>query len=297
MAGRCLCHRIKTMLQGLPWFRQIPAGARWLLVELVERMASPAYDGAIPYSDPHQVSIEVSMDVTETETYLETLIGKGLLARGDGGRLTCPAFDGISARVRASRENGRKGGRPRKEAAPTPATDPRQIAQPLPIPGGLSKPNETQRWETASAGAAPRGLSSSSSSSTSKSETTQVVAREGEWQRLAQQVAATARLTFRRPDWTPARAWLEAGATPELVLRVVEAMIERPNFDASKVNGLGYFSPAIMRALETSQAEPKGDRSTWAHEETDLDRRIRAWEESGHRGPPPRLVRPEHHAA
>jgi hypothetical protein len=293
MGSRCSCDRIEAMLEGSPWFKTLPGGARWLCFKLVKLMATPSYAGAIPFADPRRVSLLVSMEVSEVETHLETLIETGLLARDDRDRLSCPALGDVAARTAAARQNGARGGRPRKGESSEDAARRRQGELLMPIGGAPEKPSETQRWETPSAGAAPRTTSSSSL----KSETTPPVAREGEWQQLARDVIAKARLALKRPDWTPARAWLEAGATPELVLRVVAEMAARSTFDPSKITTIGYFTPAITRAIEQPPAALPGERVSYGHEDTDFDRRVRAWEESGHRGPPPRLAQPQQHAA
>jgi hypothetical protein len=280
MASRCTCDRIEALLEGLPWFKALPGGARWLCFKLVKLMATPAYDGAIPFSDPARVSLLVSMEGTETETHLETLIEKGLLARDDAGRLLCPAMEGISARARAARENGRKGGRPRKDAPVTPQNDARQVVAKLPIPGGLAKPSETQRWETPSAGAAPRTTTSTEGTTT----------ESGAWQELAQKAIAVAGLSMKRPDWTVARDWLEAGHSAEHVLAVVADVAARPGFRAESVTTLRYFSPAIARQASAGPAPVAAGLSINPDGDSPLARAIRAWEESGHRGPCPTLA-------
>lgn len=283
MGSRCTCDRIEALLEGHPWFKALPGGARWLCFKLVKLMAAPSFDGAIPFSDTARVSLLVSMEQTETETHLETLIEKGLLARDDAGRLLCPAMEGISARARAARENGRKGGRPRKEAAVTPQNDARQLVAKLPIAGGLSKPTETQRWETPSAGAAPRA-----SSSTSSLEERETQSRS--WRELAQEVIAIAGLALKRPDWTTAKEWLDAGHSAEHVLAVVADVSGRASFPREKVSTLRYFTPAIDREAKAApaaapvalRADPEGP--------SPLARAIRAWEETGRRGPCPTLA-------
>ena len=284
MGSRCTCDRIEALLEGHPWFKALPGGARWLAFKLVKLMATPSFDGAVPFSDVPRVSLLVSMEQTETETHLETLIEKGLLARDDAGRLLCPAMDGISARARAARENGRKGGRPRKDAALTPQNDTRQVVAKLPISGGLLKPTETQHWENPSAGAAAR------TSTTTSPEGRETQSRA--WRQLAEEAIATAGLTLKRPDWTVAREWMEAGHSAELVLRVIADVAGRPGFQADRVSTLRYFTQAIERQAKAGGAAPVAAPALAVNPDGDspLARAIRVWEERGRVGPCPTLA-------
>jgi hypothetical protein len=271
MASRCTCDRIEAMLEGLPWFKALPAGARWLCFKLAKLMATAAYDGAVPYSDAARVSLLVSMTVAETETYLETLVETGLLARDEAGRLLCPAMEGISARARAARENGRKGGRPRKEPAVTPQNDARQMVAKLPIPGGLAKPTETQAWETPSAGVPPRTTTTVSEVKSSSSGLSPEACALG---REAMEVAG---MVTRRPDWTPAAEWLAAGHTHAHVIAAIRARVAKPGYVASRVNSLRYFTDALG---EPSPPPGPRDSTPW------LDA-YDAWDFGGRIGPAP----------
>lgn len=277
MASRCTCDRIEALLEGLPWFKALPGGARWLCFKLVKLMATPAYDGAIPYSDSARVSLLVSMTEPETKTYLETLLETQLLARDDAGRLTCPAMEGVSARARAARENGRKGGRPRKDAAVTPQNDARQVVAKLPIPGGLSKPTETQAWDTPSAGVPPRTTTTCSEVKSSSS-----TGLSPEACALGREAMAIAGIVSRRPDWSPAERWLAAGHSAEHVLSVIRARAASPSYDASRISSLAYFDKAI--GTPAPQPQPiQRDSTPW------LDA-VEAWEEGGRIGPMPELA-------
>ena len=273
MASRCTCDRIEALLEGLPWFKALPAGARWLCFKLVKLMATAAYDGAVPYSDAARVSLLVSMTVSETETYLETLLETGLLTRDEAGRLLCPAMDGISARARAARENGRKGGRPRKEAAVTPQNDARQMVAKLPIQGGLAKPTETQAWDTPSAGVPPRTTTTVTEVKSSSSGLSPEACALG---REAMEVAG---MVTRRPDWTPAAEWLAAGHTHAHVIAAIRARVAKPGYVASNISTLRYFTNALGEAAP--QPAPR-DSTPW------LDA-FEAWELGGKIGPAPLL--------
>ncbi len=273
MASRCTCDRIEALLEGLPWFKALPGGARWLCFKLVKLMATSAYDGAIPYSDAARVSMLVSMEVTETETYLETLLETGLLTRDAAGRLLCPAMEGVSARARAARENGRKGGRPRKEPALTPQNDPRQVVAKLPISGGLTKPSETQRWETPSAGVPPRTTTTVSEVRSSSSGLSPEACALG---REAMEVAG---LVGRRIDWRPASEWLAKGHTHAHVIAAIRSRVAKPGYEASRVNSLRYFNDVLGEAAPPPVPR---DSTPW------LDA-FEAWELGGKIGPAPRL--------
>ncbi|MDB5415089.1 MAG: putative phage protein [Rubritepida sp.] len=282
------------MLEGTPWFKTLEGSARWLCFKLVKLMSTPSYAGAIPFSDTRRVSLLVSMDGTEVQTHLETLVETGLLARDDRGYLSCPMLGDVAARTVAARQNGTRGGRPRKGETPEQyAARRRQGEMLLPIGGMAEKPSETQQWETSSAGAAPRTTSSSSL----RSETTQPVAHEGEWQKLASLAIAAAALPGKRIAWTPAQQWEAWGATPELVERVVGDVMRRGTKAPSEISSIQYFSNAIKRAVdEAGGTSAPSAASIVRHQLTGLEARMRTWEESGHHGPPPRL-HDQHHAA
>ncbi|MBS7810523.1 hypothetical protein [Roseococcus pinisoli] len=283
------------MLEGTPWFKTLPGGARWLCFQLVKLMATPSYAGAIPFADARRVSLLVSMEVSEVETQLETLVESGLLARDEKGRLSCPSLGAVAARAAVARHNGSHGGRPRKGETAEQMHQRRQREMLYPIAGGTpEKPSETQRWETASAGAAPRTTSSSSL----KSETTQSVARDGDWQQVARRIVAELGLSSPRIVWTPVRDWMAAGATPEIIMRAVHRQAGEKGFDPAKVFSLNFFRNEVKAEIGAAASGGSGTAAAfYGHEETDLDRQHRAWAESGYRGPPPRLARSQQHAA
>ena len=224
------------------------------------------------------------MDLTQTETYLENLIEKGLLARDEAGRLTCPAMAGISARIRTSRENGRKGGRPRKEPPLTPQNDPRQSVQKMVIPGGAEKPSETQRWETASAGTTTR-LSTERSSAADISD-------DAPWKSVRREMVQIAGLSTALSG-IPVRQAMAAGMSAEALLDAARRVAARPGYSPTQITGLGYFV-RVAESPASGGVEARDAPRIVHSEPTEFEMKIRAWKEGGYQGPPPRR---QQHAA
>lgn len=282
MARRCICSRLLASLAEDPRLRTLPLASRMLWLLLAEAMARPGFDGVLPFSDPRRVSLLVSEAQTEVETHLETLIAERLILR-EGDTLVCPLLREASARTAANRRNGAGGGRPRKGETAEEMHQRRQREMILPIPGGASeKPTETERWNTPSAGAAARGPT------TTENQFTDSVSRDG-WQQLAKDVIAEFGLTHPRPDWTQARLWLEAGATPEQVFAVVRGIVERGTKARSELS-LAYFTKAILRVAKGEAPMPQ-PASAPPEAPGDFERQMDAWQRNGCRGPMPVLRR------
>lgn len=278
MARRCTCSRLLDALRDDPRLRTLPLATRMLWLLLADAMAR--FEGVLPFGDARRVSLLVSEPVTDVETHLETLIAEGLLVR-EGAGLASPLLREAAARTSAARENGRKGGRPRRGESAEEAARRRQGELLMPVGGVGAKPSETQPAE-------PPATTTTLSVLTSHQSP---VAREG-WQQLGQEVVRVAGLTARRIDWTPARDWLGMGASADLVLRVVVDVVARAGFDAARVSSLRYFTPAIERALRdgvpASLAAP-APPFVIHHDSTPYLDAVEAWEATCRTGPRPRL--------
>jgi hypothetical protein len=249
MSSRHLCDRIETLLKGLPAFITAPAGARWLVFQLAKLMVLPGYAGAVPFSDAARVSLLVSMSVSETETYLETLLETGLLLRGEGAALSCPALDGLLSRTGRAAENGRKGGRPRRGETPEEALRRRQ--------GHMLMPVETKPTKPAA--------ESSCASLTTKTNPIQSVSDARELLTLTEELARVAGMDAARGGYngTAIRAWLARGATPDLLREVVARVAGRSR---NAITSFAYFGRAVDEALEEAKPRAAADTeaSPWA---------------------------------
>lgn len=251
MASRCLCSRIEALLMGLPMFRTAPAGARWLMFQLAQLLATPAYGGAIPFQDAERVSLLVSMSVSETETYLEKLLETGLLVRTEAGGLACPAMEGLLARTSRAAENGRKGGRPRRGETAQEAWQRRQGHLALPIAGGRPEAGPENPGK-------PKPESSRASDQILQRESSHLDARE--LVGLVEELAQIAGMDPARGGYNgaPVRGWLARGATPALLRDVVATVAGRA---ASPIGSFAYFNRAVEEALAEGVASPAALRA------------------------------------
>lgn len=263
MGRRCLCDRVDRLLRAQPWFRVLDPAAKWIAMELARQVAE-APDMRLPYSDPRRVSLSVSVSVPEAETALETLLETGLFLRDEAGGLSCPALGDLAARASAARENGRKGGRPRKGETPEDAARRRQGSLLLPVRGGHAETQETQpepRPESS------RGERESSSISSSVSLDARALVA------LTEELAAMAGLDPVRGGYHagPIKAWLAAGATPELLREVVAAVRGR---STAEIGSFRYFDAAVREAIARPAPAPRGAAS-----DSEDSPYIKAWRE------------------
>ena len=184
----------------------------------------------------------LGMGVTELETDLETLFGRALLLQPAGGGIAMPVELALSARAKAARINGLKGGRPRKDGQP-----PGQRSMLMPIAGGASeKPNVTEpvtQAETHLAGATTTTADSGSDLTESESSGSSSGAASP-WVSLACELAGLAGLkrSVTAFELTLVKGWLEAGASAETLrsaFRVVLGRDSCPAEPALKVLRLG----------------------------------------------------------
>jgi len=245
-----------------------------------------------------EISWQVRMPETEVETCLENLKNLGFATqRDDGAWVLVDLVDLVGmadAAVSASAQNGKKGGRPRKNETAAQAHARRNggIQQRiLPLvsviegekPGNLEKPKlETQPHARVA-----------SSDLISKTDTKAKLAAAPETQsitRLGQQVADIAGLDPAKGFYTfqPVEAWLAAGATEGLILATITAVASRANYRAP--GSLGYFTKAINDALERAKAQETKNSSAPSAVDPEWSAYFasyRKWTEGGCWGPEP----------
>jgi hypothetical protein len=253
MSKRCSCVRLFAAIGTDPRLRTLPLAARALWLLLAEAAAESG--GVLPFSGFARVSLLVAAPEPEVETWMETLIGEGLLRR-EGEALAVPLLADAPPSAAASRANGARGGRPRRGETPEQARLRRaQPSIPLPIPGGA----ETQAKPGAGNSDHDDQIESSSDSSSARAE--DVLA-------LAHEVATLAGIDPARSAWSArdVQGWLAAGATAELVRATVADVMTRAKGPPA---GLRYFTGAIQRAIEVARAsaptpKPVTPQGRWA---------------------------------
>jgi hypothetical protein len=195
----------------------------------------------------HRLAILVSRPETESETELETkiteLCERGLLAREADGAISCPMLAQALTRAEINRENGRKGGRPRKDGAP-----PGQRSMPfVGVIGGTDM--ETKKTETETQ-ARDNGISSTTTTSISKSVSESEFTEVGEMELDA--IGIDRAKSF--IHYGQVRQWLKDGATRELILDVVRGVMARPGMTAERIRSLNFFNAAIAEAIAKKPA-------------------------------------------
>lgn len=194
-------------------------------------------------------------DETYLKTCLETYAKTRLITWDETqGTIGLPDVAMPSRRAIASRENGKKGGRPRKNDNPTPQNDPRQRHAIMPISGGRSMQQETQH-ETRDATAAPK----LSLACTDQSQDKLKARVDNLFRRLGP-------LAFEAAGFDPARDrgnWgivrqyvadaLAAGLSDDeaerLILGEIAKVVARLAAKGGKPGHLGYFKAAIEQAI------------------------------------------------
>lgn len=197
-------------------------------------------------------------DETQIETYLETY-AQNLVITYDAetGRIALPAALMPSRRALASRMNGAKGGRPRKNGGFGPQDDPRQRAAMLPIQGGKSmaeqKPGKTY------------GENQVSLAKLAKDNSYEAKAKPRA-EEIDAAYAAIGPKAFEAAGYDPARdmghwgivrQWCALGLTEglsadeieRLVVAVVSRVAGRQRDKGRPAASLGYFARAVEQAI------------------------------------------------
>lgn len=187
------------------------------------------------------------------ETYLEYLTETGLVKRNADGSVEIPGIAASTDRSAIARENGARGGRPRRgESAEQAAA--RRAREPMaPPPRGDLETRENQTGKTRLARAAAAA----------------------ERKSLGLQAAgATGQVTFGRAvarlagfedgcDIRPVLDWLEHGIDRDVIVQTVRKVSARSGYKAPR--SLRYFSEAISEAAPPGRSTPGDLPSPAAH--------------------------------
>ena len=291
MGKRCACDRLFRRLAEDLQLSTLPLAAKMLWLQLARLAAStPGFTGVLQFGSDHGFLTSVALAVTcaepEVEPNLAALERRGLIRRGeDGTSLILPQVEPTSARAEASRINGLQGGRRRKGETLEARRERRQRELMLPIAGGAAETQAEPESETSLARGTSTGTYESIDSGTGTAH------EEADWISLGHEVAALCGFEpyAGTKGFEPVRAWLRAGATPELILRVVrDRMDRRP---PAHVSTLRYFDTPIKEAIASgaTRREPQSSRgeSKWRDEWRDYEQEVmRPWEANGRHGVP-----------
>ena len=244
-----------------PRLRAIPLASQMLWVRLMLALRATGdvclrLGSAVP--NPRELSLMVGVCEPDLETYLKPIIDAGLLEVQAGGLLALVEGVRSSKRAEASRANGLKGGRPRKEGSRPQAS---QSAFMLSIAGGTGH-SETQQ----SADADDVG-------STAKLKLSKSTAKQAKPDADARRIGLAALAEAGLPEDGQTgivRSWLNGGATEGVILSTIAAKRR------SGINHLGYFTKAIAEAaLRPPSPAELGARSRA------FDAAMQAWCEGG----------------
>jgi len=226
------------------------------------------------------------LDETQLETYLETYAKTRLITYDAAtGLLGLPDCLAPTRRAIASRINGAKGGRPRKNPDVTPQKDPRQRAALLPIPGGQTVSTKT-RDETHETRRAPiaklaDNISIKAIAQPAKEAIDAAYAVVGP----AAFEAAGYDQARDMGHYGAARQWcadgLASGLTQDEIMRLVVAKIaavaERERVAGRQVRSLGYFGKAVTQAIAERDVPDAPKSAARLVAERELDRAMRAY--------------------
>jgi len=242
MARKCASAAILETLRD-PRVVTLPAAAQTLWIRVITAMQNSGISVLRFGSDimkPSEIGLFVGIAETEIETHLGRLIERGLLRRDDDGAVICPMLAASMSRAEINRINGKRGGRPRKDASP-----PGQSSLMLPIDGGKMKTEKTEsETETETEGGA-NGVP-----------TTTYLSKESESKVSEEEYHQTGRAVLDAVGCDPAksmmtyglvRQWLADGADREMILAVVGKIMNREK--KPDITNLKYFSRAIEEAI------------------------------------------------
>lgn len=241
------------------------------------------------------------MSVTEFKTHLETQCKTHLFAWDEATQtLIYEPDEGLSARTKANRENGRKGGRPRKNTI-TERNDPAQrYMPPMPIKGGLdvSKPETQSETQSSIAKLASNNLNQAEAKQhkPSKEEIDAVFHRIGPkaWEAGGFDPKSLANYAIAR-QW--AADGLAQGMTPDEIERLVVTktaeIAERQRQLHAQGKGdlmdhLGYMKPIIAKAIASRDIPPAPQTPEQKAADEQYLAAVQAWRSNGMKGDMPR---------
>lgn len=288
MAKGCWCSRMLAQVVEDPRLVLAPIAARFVWLMLGRLLRDAPEPGVLRF--PGSVSASVAPSDTDAVSEVETrcvarlaqvtepeaadalrwLLAEGLLARRPGALVMAEAEE-AGKRAAIARENGRKGGRNKKDGSP-PVT--RQIPMALPIPGGRSETQKTQdatEAETLShAGAGTAAASAAVEGKDSKQAARELVSMGDDLAALAGLDAANGGY-----DYRPVQAWITAGIPLETMRAAMQRVMARPGWQGCR--SLGYFDQAVRE----EHARIKPQASTLSAAQRDHLARLQAWDGNG----------------
>lgn len=253
MPARSLCQSVFENLNG-PQMRVASLAARGLFVSLVGclrqlRLASLRFGSRVPTTV--EVSRMVSCGETELETCLAELFGLGVLVREPDGAICCPGLAAAFHAAEVRRNNGLRGGRPRRGETAAEALRRRQGHLALPIAGGAAKPDAD----------APK----------LKLEAEDKLELEASV--IEAEEAAGCGAEFRGRNLAVLRQWREAGADMAAILALIA---ERRGAARERPRGLSYFDAAMREALAGAAVADDAEYDFAAHA-----RALAEWQQNG----------------
>lgn len=225
--------------------------------QLVMHLITNTTDGVLNVSFPGTLSAlartRLFCDENLIETYLKTYAETQLITwDAASGLIGLPAELQPSRRAVASRENGKKGGRPRKTPKSGVVADQRQGSIVLPISGGKDVARENLD-KTPLAGARDKLSLASTSSSEDK------LKLDAMFKRIGPKAFEAAGFDHAKdvPNWGVVRVWLSSalakGMTEEqgerLILSVVKDVADRQRAKGNPASHMGYFTRAVDAAI------------------------------------------------
>lgn len=257
MGRRCQCERLLEMLEN-DWRLKIvgrETAMVWLeLTRFIYRFGEDLVlrvDTQLgsPIGSIAELAFALRIDESELSNHLETLFERRLLVKAPCGGVAMPPELGLTARQKAARLNGSKGGRPRKDGQPS-----GQRSLLLPIPSNpLRKPAITQK-ET--------HLSDVTTTTTDSADSDSVSGRKAALPptlSLGDELASLAghRKSPHARDLALVQGWVDAGATRDLLMGVFQSVLAREK--CPPLPALSYFDGPVRDALAVNRgarAEP-----------------------------------------
>ncbi|MFT8354097.1 MAG: hypothetical protein ABF617_05785 [Gluconobacter japonicus] len=225
--------------------------------QLVMHLITNTSDGVLNVSFPGTLSAlartRLFCDENLIETYLKTYAETQLITWDPAsGLIGLPTELQPSRRAVASRENGKKGGRPRKTPKSGVVADQRQGSIVLPISGGKDVTRENLD-KTPLAGARDKLSLASTSSSEDK------LKLDAMFKRIGPKAFEAAGFDHAKdmPNWGVVRVWLSLALAKDmteaqgerLILGVVKDVADRQRSKGNPASHMGYFSKAVEAAI------------------------------------------------
>lgn len=264
MARRSASEKLLDLVETDPRFLLAGPAASMIFIRLVRLMARLGDASVLRlgfvFGSWNEVAFGLRVTETELETHLQTLAYRGILERDDAS-LTLPEWIGLrDRRAEAARENGKKGGRPRKNA-PVPG----QGWMPLPIVGGASTTVATETQETKSetqSETLSRGrlLSQENQSSEEREEDDVLVL-------LKELVELGALHPKEVGNIEVAGGWLQRGATLPALRQAFLAATRRSR--APRLAPIGYFTRIVEDLLAQAPTAPAAPAEARAAQQED----------------------------